>query len=108
MSRRKDVPGNAIASQLAFDKQMVARGIALGRVDTYLDAYAEDDIFVLGMSIRIPQDVGEDYLVTVRASTTEGAVVAFHSAASFDEVIVGLSNRLQNKSLRWKDDQYSK
>lgn len=108
MQRGKEVPGNTLASQLAFDKAMVTNGIKLGRIEQYITTYAEDEIYIQGMSIRVPQDIGEDYFVVVRASTVDGSKVAFHNAAEFGDLIIGLANRMQNKSLKWKDDKYAK
>lgn len=106
MKKSKEISGNTLAAQYAFDKEMIARGVLLGRVDSYLDKYAEDDILVMGFSIRVPQDIGDEYLLTIRAIVADEAKVAFHAAATFEELIVGLSKRLQNRSLRWKDDRY--
>lgn len=108
MARKQKDDGNTLASQRSYEQAMLKSGQLLGRIDSYIDKYAEEDVFVTGMSIRIPQDVGEDVFITVRAQSPDGPVVAFHGASSFAEALLGLGNRLQNRSLRWKADQYAK
>lgn len=107
MRRNKEIPGDTIASQRAFDKEMVGRGVLLGRLEGYVDAYAEDEVFIQGITIRVPQDIGTDVLVVVRAVAAGESVVAYHAAPTLGEAIVGMGRRMQNKSLRWKEDKYA-
>lgn len=108
MPRITDTPGNTLASQRSYEQSMVKVGQAVNRLDAYIDAYAEEDVFVSSMSIRVPQDIGDDVFITVRARVNDEAVVAFHGGATFAEALTGLINRFQNRSLRWKEDQYAK
>jgi len=104
----KEVPGDAWGSQLNYQKALVRLAEKLIRFERLVDLRAEEEFFVMGMSIRIPQEEGEDYLITLRANAPTGQVVAFHAAASLREALEGLINRMSNKSLMWKADQYAR
>lgn len=103
----KDIPGNAMMSQMAYQKEMVRLGQHLVRFEGMVEQLFEEDIEIQGMSIRVPQEEGQDYLVTVRAFEEGKKVVAFNSGATFAEVLRGTLARLQNRSLRWKADSYA-
>ena len=107
MPRNTETPGNTLASQRSYEQAMLKVGQLIHRLDAYIDAYAEDEVFVRGLTVRVPQEIGEDVFITVRADVAGKPMVAFHGGATFAESLTGLINRFQNRSLRWKDDQYA-
>ena len=109
MARKNlDVPGNAMASAAAAGEIMLRAGQAMFRMDALLERYDDEDVFIGGLSLRAPGMDQSDWFVVVRAETPEGKVVAFHSAPTFLEAIQGVVARLDNRSLKWKEDQYAK
>lgn len=107
MKRGKDNPGNTLSSQRSFDLAMIANGVLLSRAESYIAAYAEEDTFVQSVTLKIPQDVGQDTFVIIRAMVGGKPMVAFHGAPEFGDAIIGLTKRMQNRSLRWKEDMYA-
>lgn len=103
----EEVPGNALGSQLAYQKALIRFAEKLNSYEAALQYLFDDDILVTNMTIRHPMDEGEEYLVTLRAIIGGRAKVAFHAGASMFELLEGLVNRMRRKSLKWKDDQYA-
>lgn len=108
MAKRRDVPGNAIASRAEVERILVRLGSQLSNLDSVLEQMSSEDIWVRGLTIRLWSQENEEHLVVVKADTADGAVVAFHSAATVAELVDGLVNRCRNRSLKWKEDQYAK
>jgi hypothetical protein len=102
----KDIPGDSRASALAYQQQMVRLAQQIVRFEQVLERMFDEDEEILGLSVRIPSTEGADYLITVRARIGEKRKVAFHASYSFADTIRGLVARLENRSMRWKEDQY--
>jgi hypothetical protein len=107
MTKKQTEHGSAYLRQRAFDLECIKLGLKVRDYDHQIERMFEDDILVQGLSIRHPQDEGEDYLVTVRMIRAGEWFVAFHAAGSFHELLEGLVNRMRNKSLKWKEDKYA-
>lgn len=108
MKKGEDTPGNAMMSALEYQRQMIRSQEQLIRCDRILERLFDDDVEVLGMSIRLPQEDAGDYLVTVRARKGNNKVVAFHAANTLAEVLRGVLAKLENRSIRWKEDNYAR
>lgn len=102
-----DVPGNAMLSVAAYQKRMIKLGEALMRLEATLERLYDEDILILGLSVKFPNEEGADYFMTVRAQVDGELKVAFHGAATFAESVEGFVNRLVRKQLRWKADKYA-
>lgn len=99
--------GSALLRQRAYDLEFIRLGQKVRDYDHILERLFDSDIIVKGMSIRHPLDVGEGYLVVLRVVEAGTDKVGFHSAPTFAEVIEGLINRLKNRTLKFKDDEYA-
>ena len=99
--------GSARGRQHAFDMECMRLGLKLRGYEQVLDRMFDKEVVITGMSIRHPQEEGEDSLVILKAVVSGESMVAFHAASSLHEVLEGLMNRLQNASLKWKEDQYA-
>lgn len=112
MSRRKknlyDVPGNAVASAQNYARAMIRHGEAIEYMERICDNYFEEDIEVDSLRVRAPREEGGEWLTIVKAWHGDKPMVAFHSAMSFAEALVGTLNRMKNKTLRWKDDEHAR
>ena len=104
--RNKDVPGNAMASAAQVNGLILRMGQSMLELDRLLERYDDEDVFISGFSVRPPGTSGNDWFLVVRAETPEGKKVAFHNAPTFAELVKGLVDRLSNRSLKWKADQY--
>lgn len=104
---QQDAPGNAIGSAQAMQQVMSRIGVALTRFEVVRENADERGVYLLGLSARLPNLPGEEVLIVLRGQTDVGAVVAFHSASTFAEAISGAITRLDNGSLKWKEDTYA-
>lgn len=92
----------------AFQKLLTDAAGNIARIDSNLERWADEDIILKGISIKsaLYTDTGE-WLMTIRAVTEGKHVVAFHAASSLLELMNGFANRWNNKSLKWRDDEYA-
>lgn len=107
MKKNQDVPGNAMMSAQNHQRRLIRMAETLQRLEPVLEKLWDEDTIVMGMSIRFAVDEGDDYLATIRAQKDGEQVVSFHSAQTFYEVVEGVINRLTNRSLRWKADEFA-
>jgi hypothetical protein len=65
------------------------------------------EVDLTSMTIRGPIEPGQEILMVLKGFDHAGApVVAFHSAYSLGECLQGLAGRINNGTLRWKEDEY--
>lgn len=110
MTRRrgKDVPGNSVASAAQFDRELMRTGEALLRFETLADNLADGGAVIRELRVQCPGHKRNDYLVVVKADTSEGAVIGFCGGDTLHEALRNLVGRLQSGTFRWKDDEYAK
>lgn len=101
-----DIPGNSVGSHAAYLKQMVRQAETLVAFESVSDALWEEEVYISGISIRFPTDDRSEYLAVVRVDGPSGRQVGFHDAPTFLEVLVGVTNRLKNRSMKFKEDKY--
>jgi len=102
-----DIPGNAMASQLAFQKIILAHGTALARIDHLVAKGLAGDIHITTIRLRAPSVEGGEWLAVVKATTENGNIVGFHGGTGLGDLVSGLANRLNNGSIKWKEDEYA-
>lgn len=84
-------------------------GVAAAKIDRAMQGYRSLAVDIIGLSVRAPVTESGEYLATVRGIDSEGArVVAFHNAASFAELIVGIEARLSSGTFKWRPDNWVK
>lgn len=107
MSKRpKDIPGNSQLSALVFAEEMLKIGESAWRLGFHLEQLSEEGIEIKALRFGWKAGPKGDVLCVVTANGPGGAVVAFHSGATFSEVMRGVITRLEHRSLQWKEDQY--
>lgn len=106
MARDKSGDGNSMASAAGLTRMLVRQAEALHRIENTLGQLEDEDIFVLGMSLRAPNYEKAEWLAVLRADSPNGRLVAFHNAPSYAELVSGVAERLTNRSIKWKADQY--
>jgi len=89
------------------DKLFQDWGWAMYKFEELCSRYAIEDVWIRGFSVSLFREESNEHLVTLRATTPTGKVVAFHGAATLAEALVGLVNRLDNRSLKWREDTWS-
>lgn len=112
MTRRKKVPykeveGSSVLSAANYERVLIRQAESMYQYEPVLDGLFEEDIIIRSFSVRHPQDVGDDYLLTVRATVGGAKMVAFHGGETLIEVVTGLTQRLKNRTIQWKVDSYA-
>lgn len=102
------VPGNTIASQVLFDQQMMKLGIAVTRLQSQLEHMSEEGIDVTGIKFLYRGGPTGEVLGILTAHTDSAGIVAFQSGEDLGAVLRGMSSRVLNGSIKWKEDQYAK
>ena len=104
--KNDEVNGNAMASALAVQRQLIRQAEQAARVEMSLERLDEDDIMVRSMRIVMPKMDGSDYMIVVNADTPDGAVCCFTSGVTFSEALSTCLARLENRSAKWVKDKY--
>lgn len=107
MSKRQDVPGNSIASELEYQRQMIRAAEQLLRLDRVLERLWDEGRRVLSMSVRMPREYGDDVLVVIRCDYDGAREVAFVSSDSVLDAVRKAAASLENGSVKWRDDEYA-
>lgn len=102
----EEVKGSSYMSAANYERALQRAGAKLYDFEPVVERLFDDAIEVRSMAVRLPQAEGGDYLVTIRAYKEGKAVVGFSSGSSLTETLVGVVNRLQNRTVKWKADQY--
>jgi len=104
----KDVPGNVLAS--VQGQQRWLQGIGQGWVHAVdaLQRLAGHGIYVTGMSFRYDWETGGETLLVIRADSDEGKVVSFHGTTELYGLWQSLANRIDNGTLKWREDEYGR
>lgn len=105
--KNRDVPGNSLASQAQYQRDMLRLGETISRMERILDRMFEEEWIPKRVSIKVPVNQGDEYLVIITAESPGGPVVAFTSGQSFAEAIRVAIARIENGSVKWKEDAYA-
>lgn len=85
--------------------RLVAKlGARVEQLDRYIQDPPDNERFITEVRFKVRYgDVG-DVLGVLKADTPDGKVIAFHSDDTVAEVLSGLVNRLNNGSIKWRED----
>lgn len=82
---------------------------AVGQISAALRGNRDLAVDVTGVTIRGPREAGDEILLVVRGIGSDGGpVVAFHSAYGLAEALLSLAARLNNGSLKWREDEFAR
>lgn len=104
---KEDVPGDAVASARAVTEYWYSVGRALGDIDKFQETGHVDQPELYELRLRCDQSDPQGYLIIAKGVAEAGYVIAFHRGENVVEAIVGMSRRLKNHTLKWKEDQYA-
>lgn len=103
----RDIPGDAVASARQVSQYWFDIGVAIGDLDRYRETEHLDAPMLYEFRVKCDPDDAEGVLVIAKGITETGYVVGFHRGESIVEAVVGMSKRIKNHSLKWKEDQYA-
>jgi len=107
MSKNTDVNGNALASQVAFTRELVKVGETLLRFDKTLERLDGEGVWVVSIKLRAPTDDTNTWLAVTHARVNGEGKVGFHGGDSIFETLKGVLGRLESGHMKWKDDLYA-
>jgi hypothetical protein len=96
-----------MGSAAAYARTLVRQAEALLLFEEVWDTYYGEDITITQIRVIHPGIAGGEYKAVIKARIGETQVVAFHNATTLLELLVGIVNRLQNRSLKFREDQYA-
>lgn len=103
-----EVPGNAMATAA-----MTQRILSMAGHTVYMTDHRFDNLYTEGIAIKAIRFKNDGHpagtwLCVVTAETESGSIVAFHNDTGFRACLLGVLARIENNSLKWKEDQYAK
>lgn len=107
MEAPKEKPGDARASAIGFQSFLMRIGQHVQDIDRYKWEATEKRPLLTSMTLKFDPDDEQGCLAILRGYKPDGYVVAFHREDTIWECLVGLSKRIQNNSLKWKEDEYA-
>jgi hypothetical protein len=107
MAKKRDAQGNALASELAFQRILIRQGETLLRFENLWNELEQEDIVLTQLRVIMPGIEGGEYRVVLKLQQGDAKFVAFHNSMTLLEALVGLINRLENRTLKFKDDMYA-
>jgi hypothetical protein len=96
----------ALKLSRAVDAMLERAGGSLLVFEKRMESLAEEGIVLTGFSVRLPSEDKPDVFVVIRAATDTAKLVGFHGAPTLIEAIPGALERLYNRSIKWREDNY--
>lgn len=97
--------GKGIRGAADYADVVYAEWQRLDKLDRLLQRLDEEDLIIVGIRFRPPNGENTSWLAIITADGAEGSTVAFHDAPTYRECFVGMVNRLENRSLKWKENK---
>jgi hypothetical protein len=107
MKAPKEVPGNVVASAVAFQTHLMKIGQHVQDIDRLVWEATDKRPVVYAINLKCDPDDEQGVLAILRGYKPDGYVVSFHREDTVWECLVGVSKRLANNSLKWKEDEYA-
>lgn len=92
------------ASQRAATRLLTKMGVRLELLDRFVVEAHQDDYYVTDIRFKVRYDTVGDVLGIVKSEGPHGKRIAFHSDDTISECLVGMVNRMNNSTLKWKED----
>jgi len=68
----------------------------------------DEDFYVKSITFQSPFHTGGDWRVIVRVHAGGEDLVGFHGAHTYAEAGRGALERIDNRTMKWKEDEYAK
>lgn len=89
------------------DRWLTNIGMTLVNFEERRERLEEESVFLKGFSVKLDGVDEGDVFIVLRADTEDGARVAFGSGPTLAEALRSTLERLYNRTLKWKEDQYA-
>lgn len=106
MSDRKPTKAQIEKSDWANNTEKRARaGDKIEGLSRRIQTTPDGEHYITSITVKIRPEEYNNCMVLVKATTSEGKKIAFHSDDNLIAALVGLENRLANNSLEWREDK---
>lgn len=92
------------ASKRAAARLLTKLGTRVEQLDRWIQEVPDDYHHIIQVRFAIRYSTVGDVLAMVKATTDDGKEIAFHSDDTVSEAMTGLVNRLNNGTLKWRED----
>lgn len=106
MSERGVRDGKGVEGHRAFVAQQLKVAEGVMQLEQALVREEEAGMSLHQLKLIAKGSDAVEWLVVLTVDTDNGPKVAFTSASSLVEALVSLGNRLRNRTLKWRDDEY--
>jgi len=93
------------ASQRAAERYLQRLAIRVEYLSRFVDDPSDGETYINSIQFKVGAGWDGGVLAIVKAVIGGEKRVAFHGEETLDECIVGLSSRLANGNLKWKEDK---
>ena len=101
-NHRRD--NEARASDAAYKRWVANLAKAITNMDSYRREVQEDAPTLVSFMVKCDPDDERGVLIVAKGYVGNAWLVAFHRGDSIEDALKGLGDRLQNRSLQWKED----
>lgn len=106
MSDRKPTKAQIEKQDWANNQEKRARaGDKLESLSRRIQSTPDGEHYITAVVLKMRPDEYNQCMVLVKATTSDGDKIGFHSDDNLVAALVGLENRLANKSLEWREDR---
>lgn len=93
------------ASQKAANNLLRKLGARLEMLDRWVSDPPSGDLFIVEVRFMVRYSTVGDVLAVIKGVSGGEKVIAFHSDDTVTEALTGMVNRLNNGTLKWKEDK---
>jgi len=104
----EEVPGNAVASAANWARYIEKIAEPVLRFQASFEGGKFTDFEIKAIRFKAPVYERGEWLCVVSVSSEAGSFVGFHKDVDFASCLTGTLNRIQNRSMQWKVDEYAK
>lgn len=93
------------ASQRAATNMLTRIGVSAEKLDRHIIETPDDTHYISQICFKVRFDDVGDILGIIKADGPDGKTIAFHNGDSIAAVLSGLASRLDNGTLKWREDK---
>jgi len=92
------------ASRRAAARMMTKLGLKLEQLDRWIEDPPDGETFITELRFKMGGGWDGGILAIVKTDGGEGKRIGFHVGDTLADALVGMVNRLENGSIKWKED----
>ena len=101
-----EVPGNSLQSAINVERMLLKQARPIMILSDRTDGQRHPDYTLKEVRVRAPAELSGEWLGIVKADFDGTPCIGFHGGDSLLDCLKGLASRLNNGSMKWREDQY--